>query len=57
MRLPYALNQAISDRLSQIESIDNLPADIDPSEIKRGAALIFGLRAIASELEDLFFTS
>lgn len=48
-----ALNQAISDRLSQIDRADNLPTDLDPAEIKRVAAAIYGLRAIASELRDL----
>lgn len=47
------LNQAISDRLSQIDSADNLPAELTPSEIKRLSASIYGLRAIASELYDL----
>jgi hypothetical protein len=47
------LNQAISDRLSQIDTADNLPAQLEPGEIKRLSALIYGLRAIASELYDL----
>lgn len=48
-----ALNQAISDRLSQIDTADNLPAKLEPSEIKRLSASIYGLKAIASELRDL----
>ena len=47
------LNQAISDRLSQIDTTDNLATALDPGEIKRVAASIYGLRAIASELRDL----
>ncbi|MGB5710304.1 MAG: hypothetical protein WBM44_05275, partial [Waterburya sp.] len=48
-----ALNQAISDRLSQIDTAENLTAQLQPDEIKRLSALIYGLRAIASELKDL----
>ncbi len=48
-----ALNQAIGDRLSQIDEADNLPTDLDPGEIKRVSASIYGLKAIASELNDL----
>ena len=48
-----ALNQAISDRLSAIDTTDNLPEEIEPAEIKRFSASIYGLRAIASELRDL----
>ncbi|MGK7952269.1 MAG: aromatic acid exporter family protein [Xenococcaceae cyanobacterium] len=48
-----ALNQAISDRLSQIDTADNLPTELAPDEIKRVSASIYGLRAIASELNDL----
>ena len=48
-----ALNQAISDRLSQIDTADNLSTTLDPGEINRVSATIYGLRAIASELNDL----
>ncbi len=48
-----ALNQAISDRISQIDTADNLPTTLEPGEIKRVSASIYGLRAIASELSDL----
>ena len=48
-----ALNQAISDRLSEIDSANNLPAELEPSEIKRLSASIYGLKAISSELQDL----
>ena len=48
-----ALNQAISDRLSQMDTADNLPTVLAPDEIKRVSASIYGLRAIASELNDL----
>ena len=48
-----ALNQAISDRLSQIGTTDNLPTTLAPGEIKRVSASIYGLKAIASELKDL----
>ncbi len=48
-----ALNQAISNRLSQIDTADNLATALDPGEIKRVSASIYGLRAIASELRDL----
>ena len=48
-----ALNQAISDRISQIDTADNLPTSLEPGEIKRVSATIYGLRAIASELNDL----
>ena len=48
-----ALNQAISDRLSQIDTADNLPNSLEPDEIKRVSASIYGLRAIASDLNDL----
>ncbi len=47
------LNQAISDRLSPIDTADNLPTELAPDEIKRVSASIYGLRAIASELNDL----
>ena len=48
-----ALNEAISDRLFQIDTADGLSADIDPAEIKRLSASIYGLKSIASELRDL----
>ena len=48
-----ALNQAISDRLSEIDNADNLTTQLEPGEIKRLSALIHGLRAIASELSYL----
>ncbi len=48
-----ALNQAISDRISQIDETDNTPTDLDPGEIKRVSATIYSLEAIASELHDL----
>ena len=48
-----ALNQAISDRISQIDETDNLPTDLDPGEIKRVSATIYSLSVIASELHDL----
>jgi uncharacterized membrane protein YccC len=43
------LNAAIRDRLSQIDTSD-LPTDLDPDEVKRLAAAIYGLEKIASEL-------
>ena len=46
------LNQAISDRLTEISEEDIL-SSINTSEIKRISATIYGLRAIASELEEL----
>ena len=48
-----ALNQAISDRLSQIDTDDNLPTTLEPGEIKRVSASIYGLREIASQLSNL----
>ncbi|WP_040896529.1 hypothetical protein [Xenococcus sp. PCC 7305] len=48
-----ALNQAISDRLLQIDHADNLSTEINSDEIKRVSASIYGLRAIASELNEL----
>ncbi len=48
-----ALNRAISDRIYQIDTADNLPTSLEPGEIKRVSATIYGLRAIASELNDL----
>ena len=48
-----ALNEAIRDRLSQIDTADNLTVNFSPSEIKRVSASIYSLRAIASELRDL----
>ena len=50
-----ALNQAISDRISQIDITDNLPTTLDPDEIKRVSASIYSLRAIASELNDVAY--
>ena len=47
------INDAIRDWLSQIDTADRLPTDLDPGEIKRVAASIHGLRAIASELREL----
>jgi len=46
------LKEAIRDRLSQIDRAD-LPADLDPGEVRRVAASIYGLEAIASALRDL----
>ena len=48
-----ALNQAISDRISQIDTADNRSTDLDPGEIMRVSASIYSLEAIASELKDL----
>ncbi|MDJ0579438.1 FUSC family protein [Crocosphaera sp.] len=47
------LNQAISDRLTEISEEDISSSTINPSEIKRMSATIYGLRAIASELQEL----
>ena len=51
-----ALNEAIQDRLSRIDSADRRPADLDPGEIMRVAASIYCLSAIASELNNLVET-
>ena len=48
-----ALKTTIRDRLLQLETDPQLPADLDPAEIKRLSAAIYGLSAIASELSDL----
>lgn len=48
-----AFNQAISDRIAEIETADNLPTELDPGEINRISATIYSLEAIASELNDL----
>ena len=47
------LNQAISNRLTEISEEDIASSTINPSEIKRMFAAIYGLRAIASELQEL----
>ena len=47
------LNQAISYRLTEISEEDIISSTINPSEIKRMSAAIYGLRAIASELQEL----
>ena len=47
------LNQAISNRLTEISEEDIASSTINPSEIKRMSAAIYGLRAIASELQEL----
>ncbi|NQZ63750.1 aromatic acid exporter family protein, partial [Crocosphaera sp.] len=46
------LNQAISNRLTEISEEDIISSTINPREIKRMSATIYGLRAIASQLQE-----
>ena len=45
------LSQALSDRLTEIDNHRDL--EINPAEVKRFAAFVYGLRAIASDLQNL----